>query len=348
MMLMEAKVISKEDINRLVQKYLDQYQVFAPVMKDDGKVQFERVNASEEMTLEYGNTLRPPKNVMLPQTETMFEFCTSPEVKLTPHAEEEKGRMIIGIRPCDARALTLIDKTFIEDEKYVDTYYAEKRKNGVIIGLACNTPPSYNCFCTSLGGSPASSEGMDILLTDLGERYYVEPITEKGAEIIENSSDLFSNATDGDKNASDTLHKEAEKLIKRHLDVEGIPEKLDKIFESPYWDKVARKCLGCGACTYLCPTCYCFDMTDERIGNTGRRVRTWEPCMFSEYTVHASGHNPRPERKNRLRNRIYHKYKYLMDNAGVIGCVGCGRCIDACPQGVDIIKIISDVRGVEE
>jgi heterodisulfide reductase subunit C len=131
------------------------------------------------------------------------------------------------------------------------------------------------------------------------------------------------------------------------MKTEGISEKLDKIFEDKLWRDISLKCLSCGICTYLCPTCHCFDMQDETTLKNGARVRVWDTCMNPEYTIHASGHNPRPTRMNRTRNRVYHKFSYIPKNHKVIACVGCGRCINECPVNIDIIDVIEQAREVK-
>ena len=131
------------------------------------------------------------------------------------------------------------------------------------------------------------------------------------------------------------------------MDTKDIVEKLDKIFENELWKNISLKCLGCGICTFQCPTCHCFDIQDETTITNGARVRVWDTCMNPEYTLHASGHNPRPARMNRTRNRVYHKFNYYPKNYNVIACVGCGRCISDCPVNIDIIDVIDQAREVK-
>jgi ferredoxin len=195
-----------------------------------------------------------------------------------------------------------------------------------------------------LDGGPGSSDDVDVLMTDLGDGYYVEGVTDKGKSLIEESEGLLKKATGEDSGKKEEVIDLAEDKIKRSFDVEGVSGKLDDLYENAYWKEIARKCLGCGTCTYLCPTCHCFDIQDEVGGKGGRRIRIWDTCMASEYTLHASGYNPRPGRMNRIRNRVYHKYKYYPENFDEIACVGCGRCINECSVNMDIIDIISQIK----
>ena len=335
---MERLKLSKEKFGDFVAKMGDK-QVLVP-QKEGEALKFAPLAGDGVPELEYANTSVPPKNAVFPQTETMLQF----EIGKMDHqvaAGEEKDRVLLGVRPCDARAMVIVDKLFAWDVD--DPYYMEKREKSTVVGLACNEPCA-NCFCTSVGGGPASTEGLDVLLTGLEESYLVQPLTEKGEVLCKSVSDVLEQATDEDIQTAEKVHDEAKKAVVRQIDTGGIPENLPGLWENELWQKVSKSCLGCGICTFLCPTCHCFDMQDEIEGFDGRRCRTWDSCMFSEYTMHASGHNTRPTRRERTRNRINHKYSYFVDKFDVIACVGCGRCISLCPVNIDILDILSKVR----
>ncbi len=320
---------------------LKKYALFAPT-ESNGVTQFTPINDPTEMLLEH-NSLRPPKEILFPQTETMFKFTYGEKKEITPPAINNEKRIIFGIRPCDARSFSILDHVF--DGDYKDEYYLRRRENTALIGLACTASDiNINCFCTSVDGTPGSRDDVDILLTDLGDKYYVDAVTEKGKALINESSSLFTQSTDADASKKQEIDAGAKQAIKRKIDVNGIPEKLETMFESDFWKEISMKCLGCGTCTYLCPTCHCFDIQDETAGDKGKRIRIWDTCMSSEYTLHASGYNPRPGRLNRMRNRIFHKYKYYPENFGVIACVGCGRCVDNCSVNVDIIDTVVRIQ----
>ncbi len=140
--------------------------------------------------------------------------------------------------------------------------------------------------------------------------------------------------------------KTAEASMSPKIETDGLKKKLDSVFDDPVWQQLTEKCISCGICTYLCPTCHCFDIQDEVRGRKGRRIRVWDSCSNPEYTLHGSGYNPRPGRKNRMRNRILHKYQYYPDNFGVIACVGCGRCASNCPVGLSIVEELSTLGGI--
>ncbi|HEC94443.1 MAG TPA: (4Fe-4S)-binding protein [Thermoplasmatales archaeon] len=341
---MEEMVLPKRNLPKFIEKILVNYQVFAPV-EEDGVTMFKQIRDFSVVNLGFSNSKVPPKILLFKQTETLFKFTPGTKGKIEPVEKREEKTVVFGIRPCDAKAFAILDYVFKGD--YEDPYYLTKRKNTVLIGLSC-TQPALNCFCTSFDDTPASPKHVDILLTDIGDKYYVEIPTGKGKQLLKDMNKLFGSASEEDSKKKKEVEKKAVNFISRYQKTDGLVEKLDKIFENPFWKKVAMKCLGCGICTYLCPTCHCFDIQDEATLSKGARVRVWDTCMNPEYTLQASGYNPRPSRMNRVRNRIYHKYNYYPKNFDVIACVGCGRCIDYCPVNIDIIDVVTrawEVRG---
>lgn len=334
---MDSMKLSKEKVKDFLAA-LENLKIYAP-QKEGETFRFSLLGEEDSPELDFSNTTIPPKDVVFPQTETMYRYEPG-GTEMTVPEEEEEGA-VLGIRPCDARAMSIVDSLFSWDVD--DPYYLERRSGNTYIGLAC-LEPCVNCFCTSLGGGPASTEGLDAIMTDLGESYLVKPLTEKGEQLFQKAADVLEEATAEDVKSAEELHEEAAAKIARNIDTQGIPEKLPQLWESPLWKDVSNSCLGCGICTYLCPTCHCFDIQDEVEGLEGRRCRMWDSCMFGEYTLHASGHNPRPSRRERTRNRINHKYSYYVDKFDSIACVGCGRCINFCPVNIDILDILTQVK----
>lgn len=333
---MDKLLLSKVDLPKFVNELLNKNNVFTPVKKNDTII-FEQIKKSNEMNLDFCNSQVPPKKLLFHQTETLFKFTPGTKAKIESVDIDEK-KVIFGIRPCDAKAIAILDRAFEGD--YEDPYFLTRRKNTTLIGLSCNKP-EINCFCTSFDDTPASPKYVDILLTDIGDKYYVEVTSDKGKQLTKGLSTLFKPAKESDEKKKKETEKKSIDMISRYQKTDGITEKLDKIFENPFWKEVAFKCIGCGTCTYLCPTCHCFDIQDESTLTKGARVRVWDTCMNPEYTLHASGYNPRPARANRVRNRIYHKYNYYPKNFDVIACVGCGRCIELCPVNIDIIDVVT-------
>lgn len=333
-------ILPKSKVHELVERALKDYEVVAPT-DNEGLIVFKRITNPSEVILEFFNTVLPVKAFLFKQTETLFTFSHGKSV--TINAPETAGEaVVLGVRPCDAQSLAVLDHVFADE--YKDPY-VKKRENTILIGLNCLTP-GVNCFCTSVEGGPFSGEYTDIQLTDIGENYFVEVKTDKGKAFVESMGDLVTPASEEDEKRKRELEKKANSAIQRVMNTDSIVDRLEKIFESSFWRCIALKCLGCAACTYVCPTCHCFDMQDETTFTGGARIRVWDSCMYPEYTRHASGYNPRPERMNRVRNRVYHKYNYFPKNYDVIACVGCGRCIEVCPVNIDIIDVINEASEV--
>ena len=210
-----------------------------------------------------------------------------------------------------------------------------------VVGLACTTADDA-CFCTAVGLSPAETRGSDLFLTPLeGGGYGCQTYSEKGEALINRHPELFSEPS-GSK-ALPLAEPQTEKF-----DLKKVKAWLDEHFEDPSWDSVATRCVGCGACAFVCPACHCFDIVDEGTEKSGKRRKNWDACGFSKFTNHASGHNPRDLQPKRYRNRIMHKFKYYDDKFGQTLCSGCGRCIRICPMGIDIAHIVEEISKKQE
>jgi ferredoxin len=211
-----------------------------------------------------------------------------------------------------------------------------------VVSEAC-THPDPSCFCLALGGGPCSQEGSDLLLLDLGDRYLVEAASEKGRLLLEHES--FEGADEESIGNAENMKQTAEfqmqpPAVWDGVAAEGMEERLEALFDDPAWNDLTESCLSCGICTYLCPTCHCFDISDEAGPGTGERIRTWDSCQFPLFTRQASGHNPRPSAKERFRQRIMHKFSHLPKNVNMTGCVGCGRCVTECPVNLDFREVL--------
>ncbi len=307
--------------------------VHGPTVEGDVIV-FRPLSSAEEFALDYRNTTLSPKELFLPRTEVIYEFDGQDFIEEFPRDEK---RVIFGIRPCDCRALTMLDRVF-DSDRIKDPFYTARRANTVLIALACNRPLS-TCFCTALGGDPFGEEGADVILGDAGDSLAAKALTPKGEEFLKSYNKFFS------KKASFNWQEQAKKArakIASDLPLEESQLRLKERFEDDLWDAVSRKCLGCGTCSYYCPTCYCFDLTDEKTATGGRKIRRWDCCMSASFTLHASGHNPRPVNAPRLRQKIMHKFSYFAEEHGVDSCVGCGRCVRNCPVNLDIRQLLAE------
>lgn len=338
------KLIDKKHLGDWVAALTD-WEAFAPAM-EDGVWAFKPVG--ETLALEHTNTKQPPKGFAFPQREIYFSFeqIKGEPPKLTQKLPETKKRVVFGVRPCDGRAVPRMD-TLFASEGFRDNYYWARRDKLAYVGLACNTPPAATCFCKSVGGSPVSTDGLDVLLTDLGDSYGVQALTGAGKELVEAADKLFKKAGAADQKKLKEVHTQAEAATQRAVkDAAGAPAALRANFETPLWETLAQECIGCGICTFLCPTCHCFDINEEVTGTAplkGNRVRTWDNCQFPDFTMHSSGHNPRETLGSRLRQRVCHKFQYFHENFGMLQCTGCGRCVSECPVGIDIVNVVNKV-----
>ncbi|MBK1730695.1 4Fe-4S dicluster domain-containing protein [Thiococcus pfennigii] len=338
------KILSKDRLREWVDA-LDDCEVLAPAFADS-VWNYARVEAETVIDLSHTNTINPPKQFAFPQREVFFRFERADGVpRLTPTLPDPRPTVVIGVRPCDGRGMPRNDTVFSKEFK--DPYYWARRERLVLVGLACNQPHSPNCVCQSVGGAPHAEEGLDVLMTDLGDRFHVKGITAKGGELIARGGDAFASLQAGDPAEVARVHAAASSHPQRPVAELGtVAEAIRARFDSPLWEEMARHCIGCGICTYLCPTCHCFDINDEVTNpnhGTGERVRTWDNCQFPDFTMHTSGHNPRGDLGSRLRQRVAHKFLYFVENHGTQQCTGCGRCISECPVGIDIVAVVDRV-----
>lgn len=342
-MVMQKRYLSHDNLVPWLALMGKDYRVIAP-MREGAAVVFRQHDGASTPELSAKPSM-PPKDALFPQTEVLFTFRIkrdddndgNAQVALNPTVPEDKV-FVFGAPPCGSRGFSVLDSIFIDGDVQ-DTYYKARRENALVATVACVRPMS-TCFCHWTGGSPSSTDGTDILLTPITGGYIATPVTDKGAEAT--ASDLFVDATSEQEAEAEKIHTAAKDKLGDAPDLAGLPEALEKRFgDAAFWEEISARCLSCGACAYLCPTCSCFNITDEANGSSGERLRTWDNCMSPLYTREASGHNPRMTKPNRLRNRIQHKFNYHpSSHDGHLGCVGCGRCIKQCPAGVDIRKII--------
>jgi sulfhydrogenase subunit beta (sulfur reductase) len=338
--------IPKEKWGAFIEGLASKAQVFVPCL--EGEIVLFRPFGKDRTLCFERPANSPPKAVIFPQSDTLFsfKFNKDPEnpqkvtVELAEHLDFPKT-MVVGSRPCDAKGFTVYDRPYTETET-PDPYYKGRREQTTILTMACNAP-SAGCFCTGVGGGPADREGSDALIIEVEKGYLIEPVTEKGKAILGEPG-----VEDGSAYQAEARNKNeaVRSAVKDPFGAAGKPAISPDLFDSDeFWDKALAKCVSCGACTYLCPTCYCFNITDESTMEAGERVRSWDGCMYSHFTLEASGHNPRPAKSQRFKNRVGHKFVFYPDKyKGVIACCGCGRCIRYCPVSVDISEIVSDLQ----
>jgi len=344
MRTMTEKRIPQADLGRFLERLQARGEVYAPARDAvastwdaSGDVALVKGPPAESVVLEYRNFRLPPKAFFMPQSQTLLRFNGA---SVEEPALPEQEVFLFGVRPCDARALLALDRIFLEGEQ-LDPYYARLRAKTSVIALACAHPLS-SCFCTSVGGAPGDGTGADVLAVALDDDLLLRAETAKGEGLLSSVGDVLADAAPAAVRGARERARDAEEQI-APVELSAAAEHLGAGYDLPLWEAAGRRCLGCGACSFLCPTCHCFDITDELRNGSGRRVRTWDCCAYPLFTLQASGHNPRPTPKERWRQRIMHKFRYAVETAGQVFCVGCGRCIRNCPAGMDLRTTLKEV-----
>lgn len=341
---MPEKIISKDKLDSFLQRLGQTYQVYAPLREGSFMIWSEPQSA-QDLVWEFSNTDLSPKRFFFPQTERLLQFKNDPQdpegMILQEPQDKAKPKALFNIRPCDAKAFNVLDLVFLQDPDKPDVYWQEKRRQTLLIGLACNHPCP-TCFCSSVNCGPHHTEGLDILAQDLGDRLLLTPLSPKGEELLQEEQD----AANEDKQQAAQLKDQAENMIQSQVGMENIGSRSTlEVYEQAMWNRVFESCINCGTCTYYCPTCHCFDIQDETQEDYGHRIRNWDSCMSWLFTYHTSGHNPRGRKLDRVRQRFMHKFKYMpFKLQGAVGCVGCGRCTQKCPVNIDVREVVNSMN----
>lgn len=339
---MSLKIIEKGAMAAFVSGVMGQYRVVGPQVKDrqaDGREQFAfgPITDPDQLRLDYNTTILPPKKHLLPQEEVLFTFRTE-DLSATP-ALEAHPQVILGVHTCDIHAMKLLDAVFATGQK--DEHYLSRRESTLIVGIECLKPCDEHSFCKSMNTLTAS-DGFDLHLTDLGDVYAVEVGTPAGAKLLQD----YCQVTEGSEAALERLNQVLSEKWPRfsyRLDFDGneLPSLMALSYKDPLWEELGARCLACGSCNIVCPTCYCFNVCDNVSldGKTGERARVWDSCQLDEFARVATGENFRHKRSQRQRHRFFRKGKYIPDMHSELGCVGCGRCARACLVDITPVSV---------
>ena len=300
----------------------------------DGVLLYRSATGSDQIVFDYSRPKMSAKEAVLPHTEQLFTIEKEDGNVRLMDAEPARKQVIFGLRPCDAHGIAVLDSIFIKKTP-ADLAYARQRDQTILVGLAC--PQMWEgCFCTSMGGAPDDPTHLDILLTQIEGGYEVKTVTEKGRQLLAGAE-------------LQEVSGERDRAVHEAGVTPPPTASWPARFTDRYWELLAERCIGCRVCAYVCPTCRCFDVRDQVVEQSTQssryeRLRCWDSCMGNNYRLTAGGHNSRPTKASRLRNRFYCKFYYVPQDYGPTACVGCGRCIESCPVNIDIVEVLKDLR----
>ncbi len=334
--------ISIDKLDALFSAIAAENTLYRPV-DEKGGAKYEKWEEGKKLS-DALNTVRSAKDFFFPQTENLMDFkVEGKNIEVIDTRSECENFVIFGIRACDVKSFDVLDRVFLAEP--VDSYYKNRREHGIIMSMAC-TKPVETCFCGTFGIDASEPEG-DVVCYKTADALYMDAKTEKGEKLLNSLSGVTE---DADTVAVD----EQKKLIKERLSKLPLSTlsadafgsgKTSEFFDAPEWGELSESCLGCGTCTFVCPTCQCYDIKDFNTGHGVKRFRCWDSCMYSDFTKMSAG-QPRLTQLERFRQRFMHKLVYYpTNNDGLFSCVGCGRCMAKCPIQMNIVKVMKKLGG---
>lgn len=332
------KKIQKEKLPALYAAISENASLFLPVC-DGGQTNFALWSEEESVDLDTLKTVKSAKDVFFPQSETLYT-CekTDGHLKVSPGERMDEDFVVFGVRACDAKGFSVLDNVFLSEP--VDSFYKARREHGTVVSMAC-TAPEESCFCQTFGIDPAAP-GADVDTYFIDDMLYWKANTEKGEALTERLAALLEDADEKAVEAEkENIRAIMERLPYKDLTTEGWGAEAEKEkFDSPLWEELYKPCIACGTCTFVCPTCQCYDIKDYTTNRGVQRYRCWDSCMYSDFTMMAHGNN-RTSQMQRYRQRFMHKLVYYPARYdGMFSCVGCGRCVEKCPTGLNIAKVM--------
>ena len=340
----QALTIRKEWVGKWLRRVIADREVFAAAPAHGGESVFRRIASPDEVQWTGDNPLNPPKSVLMPQTDPVVEITANGGGTMVAAIDDARPRVLFAVRSCDARGIAFITRMQAMDPP--DAAYLRRAAGVTVVTLACSQPCALG-FCICCDAGPFLEEDFDLQLTDLGDRFLAEVGSDKGEQLVALAPECFH-------------PPEAEQIVER--------QRLEELAKGAFgaetchfasamrrvstgrvaaelWEEVAARCLECGACNFVCPTCYCFSVKDQRRDGRWVRCRTWDSCQFAAFTLEASGHNPREQQRERVKRRFFHKLSaQYFRRDGAVGCVGCGRCIKVCFGATDMPAVVAAVR----
>ena len=347
------KVIKKKDLHKFIDFLRIHNVVIAPTRQGGGTSRycqptFAAINGLEDLAVDYESSMISPKGILFPDNQELYGFEKKPEgICLKDSAVVwEEERVLFGLHPCDVTALLRLDKVLMEGGTE-DQSYRARRDRTTVIGMTC-TRVKHSCFCSMVGAGPDIDAGYDLLMTDLGDRYFCRVGSDKGKSLI--SAEYFRDAEEEDKRARRNELDRIREELPGNLDLQTLCDRMPNAYDHHLWDEFSDRCLTCGACNMVCPTCHCFSIIDKATSDRkkGTRVLVWDSCHFERFARTSGDLHIREAKTSRFKHRLYDKFYYDVRRSGVIFCVGCGRCLDFCPGHIDIREALRKLEEVQE
>ena len=330
--------IAKGNLSALFQLIAGERELYVPV-NNGGQVNFAAWTEDAQVDLDTLKSVKSPKDAFFPQSENLYTcYRDGKKIKIEPEELQNQNFVVFGMKACDVKGVEVLDKVFLTDP--VDTFYAARRAHGTIVAMACHEPEE-TCFCKVFGIDCADPVA-DVATWMVEGELYWKALTEKGEALTAAVASLLTGADEAKVEAEQAaIRAIVEKLPYSDLSLEGWNgDVLTEKFNSPVWEELYKPCLACGTCTFVCPTCQCYDIKDYDTGHGVQRYRCWDSCMYSDFTMMAHGNN-RTSQLQRFRQRFMHKLVYFpANNDGMYSCVGCGRCVEKCPSSLNIVKVV--------
>lgn len=344
-------LINKNQVLKIAEELMKDHRLYGPVVeKDTNQVMFAMADNAGEIDLDAPIPEIPPKHVVFPNFERILSYrydrgAKKAEVKA---CIDDQAKALFGLRPCDLSGIQCMDR-FMLGQDFVDEVYRGHRRNMFIVTNTCAVPFS-QCFCLCTDSGPSAHEGFDLNLTLMGDEYLVEAGSDKGTKLAERL---------GLKKSDESYKKKKDELVDHAMSLFDAVAKENKawisrvvnrvttgLIDEKVWEYIGAQCLECGACSYVCPSCTCFNVTDLETGpGSADRVRTWDSCAYEGYSRMAGGHNPRKPVEDRRSKRFFCKLSYSQSRKYMRpGCVGCGRCQRACLGDIGLPNVVTYIR----
>ncbi|MDO4260901.1 MAG: 4Fe-4S dicluster domain-containing protein [Eubacteriales bacterium] len=333
--------IARENLSALFRAIAAEQELYLPV-RTAGQVNYGIWTEDAEVDLDTLKSVKSPKDVFFPQSETLYT-CVKEGRRLTvePEALKEQRFVVFGMKPCDVQGVRVLDQVFLAEP--ADSFYAARREHGTVVSLACREPEE-SCFC-KVFGVDCTEPSADVAVWFAGDDLLWKAQTEKGEQLTVMLGGLLEEASGQEQSLLEEEKEKTRRIVGElpymELSLDGWDgNAVEERFGSSLWEELYRPCLACGTCTFVCPTCQCYDIRDYDTGNGVKRFRCWDSCMYSDFTMMAHGNN-RTSQMQRFRQRFMHKLVYFpANNDGMYSCVGCGRCVEKCPSALNIVKVV--------